>query len=420
MLRFPDASDSAAALRRALDLRQELLDGAPFEEVARRESADSASGVKGGELGELSRGDRAPAFEQAAFSLAIGKVSEPVLTQDGYHLIRVDSRTGAKVRARHILLPVEITGQHRDVLDARADSLELIGADQLDPAALDTAARVLGLTVGQANPLQKGGRVQVGFQVVPDAGVWAFQAQRGETSRIVEVPYAFFLFRLDSLRPEGVPPFETIQGAVELAAREERKMVLARQVADDLAQRVREGSTLAQAAQAVRAQYQQVGPFTRIRPPFPESKVIGAAFGLVPSKPGPVVDQHRRLLPDAGDQAGGRRLGGVPARLRPVPDHSSPARPAGPGAELPRRTAAGRQGGGLPGADLPDRRPGRGQPAAAAQLSRGRSARGPSPRTAAVTALVHPVRRDYYCDSRFGSLPLPLPCAGGALFRPSS
>lgn len=289
MLRFPDASDSAAALQRALDLRKELRDGAPFDEVARRESADSVSGEKGGELEEFGRGDRDPIFERAAFSLPIGQVSEPVLAQDGYHLIRVDSRSGNRVRARHILVPVEITGEHRDLLDARADTLELIGADQLDPTALDTAARVLGLTVGQANPLQKGGRVQVGFQVVPDAGVWAFQAQPGETSRIVEVPYAFFLFRLDSVRPEGVPPFEAIRGAVEVAAREERKMALARQVADDLARRLGEGSSMAQAAQAVLAQYQQVGPFARINPPFPDSKVIGAAFGLQPGKPSPVI-----------------------------------------------------------------------------------------------------------------------------------
>jgi len=289
LLRFPDASDSAAAYQRALELRRELLGGAPFEEVALRESADSASGANGGVLDEFGRGEKDPAFEQAAFALPTGRISDPILTPEGYHLVRVDSRTGGKVKARHILIPVEITGAHRDLLDARADSLELIGADQLDPAALDSAARALGLTVGRVNPLQKGARAQVGFQVVPDAGVWAFQAQPGETSRIVEVPYAYFLFRLDSVRPEGVPPFETIRGGVEAAAREDRKMALARQVADDLAKRLTEGSTLAQAAQAVRAQHEQVGPFSRINPPFPDAKVVGAAFGIPPGQTSPVI-----------------------------------------------------------------------------------------------------------------------------------
>lgn len=289
LVRVPDASDSTAARERTLTLRKEILDGAPFEEVASRESADSLSRVKGGDLGEFGKGQMDPAFERAAFSLPVGKVSDPVLSAFGYHLIKVESRTGTKVRARHILVHVEITGAHRDLLDARADSLESLGADQLDPAALDSAARALGLTVGQANPLQKGGRAQVGFQVVPDAGVWAFQAKPGETGRLIEVPYSYFLFRLDSLQAEGVPAFESIRGAVEQVAREERKLAAARSVADDLAKRVGEGSTLAQAAQALRLQHEQVGPFTRINPPFADAKVIGAAFGLKPGTPSPVI-----------------------------------------------------------------------------------------------------------------------------------
>jgi len=289
LTRFPDASDSVAALQRAAELRTELLNGAPFDEVATRESADSVSRAKGGDLGEISRGQMDPAFERVVFSLPVGNVSEPVLTQFGYHLIKVESRSGGKVRARHILMPVEVTGQHRDQLDARADSLEQLGAEHLDPAALDSAARAIGVPVGRVNPLQKGARAQVGFEVVPDAGIWAFQAAVGETSRIIEVPYAFFLFRLDSLKPEGVPPLAAIRGAVERLAREDRKMAVARQVADDLAKRVTEGSTLAQAAQALRLEHQQVGPFTRIKPPFADAKVVGAAFGVAAGKTSPVI-----------------------------------------------------------------------------------------------------------------------------------
>ncbi|MDH4078085.1 MAG: SurA N-terminal domain-containing protein, partial [Acidimicrobiia bacterium] len=108
--RFPDASDSAAALERVGALRQEILDGAPFSEVATRESADSVSAAKGGDLGEFGRGSMDPAFEKAAFGLPVGAVSEPVLSAFGYHLIKVEKRSGDKVSARHILIPVEITG----------------------------------------------------------------------------------------------------------------------------------------------------------------------------------------------------------------------------------------------------------------------------------------------------------------------
>ena len=278
--RFPDASDSAAALTRVMALRQEILDGAPFSEVATRESADSVSAANGGDLGEFGRGSMDPAFEKAAFSLPVGAVSEPVLSAFGYHLIKVEKRSGDKVSARHILIPVEITGAHRDQLDARADSLEALAAEQLDPAAFDSAASRLHLRIGKANPLQKGSRAQVGLQVIPDAGVWAFQAEVGETGRIIELSYAFFLFRLDSLLPERVPPFQEVRAAVEGAAREQKKWEVARTIGSDLMKRLGEGSSLTQAATALGLPHEEVGPFPRINPAIPDPRVIGAAFGL--------------------------------------------------------------------------------------------------------------------------------------------
>jgi peptidyl-prolyl cis-trans isomerase D len=280
ILRTPDASDTAAARARAEALRREILEGAPFAEVARRESADSQSAAKGGDLGEFRRGSFDPAFEKAAWSLKIGAVSEPVLTPFGYHLIQIESRSGDRARGRHILVPIEVTGSHREALDARADSLEELAGERLDGTVLDTVARIMNLRIGQTNPVQKGTRVQIGLQVVPDAGVWAFRARPGETSRIVEVSYAYFLFRLDSLRPEGVPPLAQIRPAVELAVRNEKKREAARRLAQDVSKRLAEGSTLAQAAQALKLPHQVLGPFTRVTPPFPAPQIVGAAFGL--------------------------------------------------------------------------------------------------------------------------------------------
>lgn len=293
--RAPDASDSAAARQRALALRKEILDGAPFDEVAKRESSDSVSAQQGGDLGEFGKGAMDPAFERAAFSLPPGQVSEPVLSAFGYHLIKVEKRTGGKVRARHILVPVEIVGRHRDELDARADSLELLGAEKFDPTALDTAARALGLRIGRSEPLQKGSRVQVDVRVVPDAGVWAFQARPGETSRIVEVSYAYFLFRLDSLQEEGVPPLDRIKDAVAGGVRDEKKRELARGIGTDLVRRIGEGSTLDQAATALGLPHREFPAFTRTTPPLPNPPVVGAAFGLEAGKTSGVIDTDEGL-----------------------------------------------------------------------------------------------------------------------------
>jgi peptidyl-prolyl cis-trans isomerase D len=288
--RAPDASDSAAALARITQLRQEITSGTPFAEVAKRESADTVSGNNGGDLGEFGKGIMAPAFDKAAFSLPIGKLSDPVLSEFGYHLIQVDSRKGDKVKAHHILVPVEVTGAHRDLLDAQADSLESLGAERLEGGALDSTAKAMGLRVGRTEPVQKGSRVQAGVNLVPDAGLWAFQAKVGETSRLIETSYAFFLFRLDSTKAEGMPPFEEIKDAATFAARQEAKRAIAKTIGADLIKRIDEGSSLAQAATALGLPHQTVGPFSRLQPAIPVPQLIGAAFGIPEGKYSKLID----------------------------------------------------------------------------------------------------------------------------------
>src|SRR6185436_10469482 len=143
-------------------------------------------------------------------------------SQFGFHLIQISSRKGKKVKGRHILFPIEVTGAHRDQLDDQTDSLEHLGADRADPAALDTVARALKLPVGHAEPVQQGSKVQVGRLLVPDAGVWAFQAKPKSTSPVIETPYAYYIFRLDSLQQEGVPTLGAIRSSVARTVREEK------------------------------------------------------------------------------------------------------------------------------------------------------------------------------------------------------
>ncbi|HXE57131.1 MAG TPA: peptidyl-prolyl cis-trans isomerase [Gemmatimonadales bacterium] len=288
--RLPDASDTAAALARANQIRQEILGGAPFAEVARRESADTVSAKEGGDLGEWTRGSFDPAFEEWAFKAPVNAISPPVLTSFGYHIIQVTSRQGDKAKGRHILIPIEPAGEHRDRLDARADSLEELAAERLDPAALDTVARALNLRIGKSNPVQEGTRVQLGAIVVPDAGVWAFRAQEGEISPIIETEYAYYLFRLDSLQPKGVPPLAQIRDAVAHTVREQKKWEKARELAAQLKKRVAEGTPLARAADAMGLPNRELGPFTRISPPLPNPMLVGAAFGLEPGAVSDVLD----------------------------------------------------------------------------------------------------------------------------------
>jgi hypothetical protein len=80
------------ALAKAKEIRQKLVDGADFATLAKAESDDAGSGANGGDLGTFGHGRMVPAFEQVAFTIPVGELSEPVKSQFGYHIIKVESR----------------------------------------------------------------------------------------------------------------------------------------------------------------------------------------------------------------------------------------------------------------------------------------------------------------------------------------
>ena len=77
------------ALAKAKEIREKLVKGADFAELARTESDDTGSGANGGSLGTFGHGQMVGPFEEAAFSLPVNEISQPVKTQFGYHLIKV-------------------------------------------------------------------------------------------------------------------------------------------------------------------------------------------------------------------------------------------------------------------------------------------------------------------------------------------
>lgn len=79
-------------------IKKEIEDGLDFNEAAKKYST-CPSKAQGGNLGSFSRGKMVPEFEKTAFELEIGKISEPVKTQFGYHLIVVDSKKESKEKS---------------------------------------------------------------------------------------------------------------------------------------------------------------------------------------------------------------------------------------------------------------------------------------------------------------------------------
>ena len=81
----------------AVKIKEEIDNGMTFEEAAKQYSS-CPSKEQGGNLGVFGRGMMVPEFEDAAFAAEIGKVTEPVKTQFGYHLILVDSKNEATTK----------------------------------------------------------------------------------------------------------------------------------------------------------------------------------------------------------------------------------------------------------------------------------------------------------------------------------
>lgn len=117
-----DRQDTLKAYNKAMDLRKRILAGESFEDLARKNSDDpSAKGPQGnaGKLGYFTSLQMVYPFEDAAYKLGIGKVSMPVRTRFGYHLIKVNDRRASRgrLKAAHIMI------QAREGMTA-ADSVE--------------------------------------------------------------------------------------------------------------------------------------------------------------------------------------------------------------------------------------------------------------------------------------------------------
>jgi len=119
------ASDKAKAIAKAKaeSLLAEIRKGGDFEQIAKRESMDSASKGLGGDLGWNRRGNMVPEFERWMFALPPGQTSPVVETTFGYHIIRVDRVQPGEVKARHILIKPKIDSADIAAAKLRADTV---------------------------------------------------------------------------------------------------------------------------------------------------------------------------------------------------------------------------------------------------------------------------------------------------------
>lgn len=205
-----NAAENKATLLLADSVRQALIDGADFDELARKYSADRTAQMNGGHLGYMASGRLPYAFEHAAYSLAPGQVSEVVESNAGYHILKGGNRRPARgsVRAAHIMKMVRpgSTPEQEAIAKEQIDSLYQVVIS--NPASFEQVAMANSDDQGSARLGGQLGWFAAG-QMVPEFSEMAFDTPVGAISEPVRTAYGWHIIK--KIDAHGVPSREEIK-----------------------------------------------------------------------------------------------------------------------------------------------------------------------------------------------------------------
>lgn len=213
------------ALDRITEIQERLRQGEPFDELARRYSEDPGTSSRGGSLGFVERGTLFQAFEEAAFQMEPGQVSDVVETPVGLHLINMVERRGDKAELKHILIRI---GAMEGDKNAVLDTLESIRDRVLGGEEFGALAEMYS-----QDPTSKETGGDLGWMPMEDLQIPAFKTatdtlEIGEISRPFETQFGYHIVLLED-RSEARPyslesDWDQIQ-AMALNAKRQRMLV---------------------------------------------------------------------------------------------------------------------------------------------------------------------------------------------------
>ena len=208
-----NATDSLRVKLEAEDLIFRLNDGEDFALLANTYTQDPSNSadpqnLKGGDLGWFNKGQLLPEFEIASFEAEKGSIVGPILTQYGYHVIKVnDKRTvesNEQVNASHILLTIQPgRGTENELKDIAS-----IFALEATEFGFFVLADSLGLEIQDSNGLRKESIFVDNFGVGRSAVNFAFNNVEGSTSDAIKNDNFYGVFFLDKVDKETVISFE--------------------------------------------------------------------------------------------------------------------------------------------------------------------------------------------------------------------
>lgn len=111
--------------RKLSEIRDRILSGEDFHELARKYSEDPSAQHNAGEMGYVGRGQMVPPYEATAFRIKVGDISQPFESQFGFHIMQLIDRRGNEYNSRHILISPVPSKQDLDRAERFLDSLRL-------------------------------------------------------------------------------------------------------------------------------------------------------------------------------------------------------------------------------------------------------------------------------------------------------
>ena len=244
-----------AASEKALAIAVRARGGEDFAAIARAESKDLGSAAGGGDLGMLEKGVTQPAFEAKLFSMQVNEISDPVLTDDGYHVIKlaaIEAERGKSFDEARAELESEVKIEELSRAYNQMTG-KLVDISQRDPQTLQSAAKELGLTpaktglitrVGGADPVAQNQEfLNAAFadRIIKDAQNSAL-VKLGENDGVV--------FRMAVYKKSDPRPIAEVKAEISALLSSERQAKALKVKADALLAEVRGGKAFATVATA--------------------------------------------------------------------------------------------------------------------------------------------------------------------------
>ena len=261
-----DGKDDAAVKAKAEEVLKQAKSGADFAELAKKYSEDESSAKNGGDLDYFSKGKMVPEFDQVAFSLQPGQISDLVKSQFGYHIIKVVDKKPATTKTL-----AEVRQQITDQLAyerAQAQAADL--ADKLQkqiskPADLDAVAKAQGLSVQESGFFARDEPI-LGLGPSPEAAGKAFDMQVNEVAGPVRTSRGFAFETLVAKQDPYVPKLDEVKDRVKDEVLKVKARELSQQKAVEIAAKLKSASDFEKAAKAAGVEAKTTELITRDAP----------------------------------------------------------------------------------------------------------------------------------------------------------